>query len=317
MPKLPWEERCDFKSFSFGIEIEVEWPWRQRYGEYESDRPDRDEIYAEMEKRELSADWAITSDGSLSSGWEFVSPVLHYPQDCKQIESMCIMLKELGAQVKDSCGIHIHVGFPEDANALRRLVQSTATLEDMIYTFSRGDQEEHRGWETFCFPMVRIDRMTYNCSLKELCQPCYSIEELSVKWYGSQKEAEDAKEYKYHSTRYLGLNLHSWWHRGTAEFRYFNSTLNPMIIRSWIVFCLKLCARSVGSQKPLKKIHNPGNYYYACGQNPKVDAWGSLKYVLMQLLGFSEEQVDYFGSYMGKRLCNQMEPWSKLKGMRF
>lgn len=44
------------------------------------------------------------------------------------------------------------------------------------------------------------------------------------------------KQGKYHESRYNGLNLHSYWHRGTVEFRHHHGTTDPEKITNWGIF---------------------------------------------------------------------------------
>ena len=45
---------------------------------------------------------------------------------------------------------------------------------------------------------------------------------------------------KYNEKRYKGLNLHSIWYRGTAEFRYFPAVKSITQLYAYIYFCAKV-----------------------------------------------------------------------------
>ena len=51
----------------------------------------------------------------------------------------------------------------------------------------------------------------------------------------------------YNSTRYHALNLHSFFQKGTVEFRLFNSTLHAGKIKAYVQFCLALSAWAIES----------------------------------------------------------------------
>ena len=51
----------------------------------------------------------------------------------------------------------------------------------------------------------------------------------------------------YNPTRYHALNLHSFFQKGTVEFRLFNSTLHAGKIKAYVQFCLALSAWSIES----------------------------------------------------------------------
>ena len=52
----------------------------------------------------------------------------------------------------------------------------------------------------------------------------------------------------YNPTRYHGVNLHSYFSKGTVEFRLFNSTLHAGKIKAYIQFCLAISAWAITSQ---------------------------------------------------------------------
>ena len=55
----------------------------------------------------------------------------------------------------------------------------------------------------------------------------------------------------YNSTRYHGVNLHSFFTKGTVEFRLFNSTLHAGKIKAYIQFCLAVSAWAITSQEKI------------------------------------------------------------------
>ena len=55
----------------------------------------------------------------------------------------------------------------------------------------------------------------------------------------------------YNDTRYHGVNLHSYFSKGTVEFRLFNSTLHAGKIKAYIQFCLAVSAWAITSQEKI------------------------------------------------------------------
>ena len=51
----------------------------------------------------------------------------------------------------------------------------------------------------------------------------------------------------YNKTRYHGINLHSYFSKGTIEFRLFNSTLHAGKVKAYIQFCLAISAWAISS----------------------------------------------------------------------
>ena len=55
----------------------------------------------------------------------------------------------------------------------------------------------------------------------------------------------------YNETRYHGVNLHSFFTKGTVEFRLFNSTLHAGKLKAYIQFCLAVSAWAITSQEKI------------------------------------------------------------------
>ena len=68
---------------------------------------------------------------------------------------------------------------------------------------------------------------------------------LRSKWYSSHgSDWTYARNRKYDSTRYHGVNLHSFFYRGTVEFRWFEATLHAGKVKAYVTFVLALAARA-------------------------------------------------------------------------
>ena len=300
MPMLGWEKKFDFKDLTFGVEIETAWP--EIAHSHGFALPCRSAVEERLQAANLN--WSVVGDASIS-GWELVSPILHYPDGIREIEVVCEILRSMDFTVDEHCGVHIHVGFPNDVQALRRLLRNVGAMEDMIYTVARGRDEEHRG-NRYC---RSISKLSSPCSFQDLVKPVPSMRALAIKWYGDEACYEDGSSSKYHSSRYHGLNLHSYWFRGTVEFRYFNGTLDPGIIRAWVVLCLKLVARSIGCNG---SMNTPTRWDPRSTPSTKWSNWDIFRECLVYTLGFSKMQVGYF-SYIQKRLATYRMAWSDLK----
>lgn len=76
------------------------------------------------------------------------------------------------------------------------------------------------------------------------------VEEI---WYSSANDGYcgGISHQHYNSTRYHGINLHSYFSKGTIEFRLFNSTLHAGKIKAYIQFCLAVSAWSITSQEKI------------------------------------------------------------------
>jgi hypothetical protein len=69
-----------------------------------------------------------------------------------------------------------------------------------------------------------------------------SLDAVARAYYGASNGSNIAWRQQSHgdSSRYCGLNLHSWFYRKTIEFRVFNSSLNPERIQGYIGMCMAI-----------------------------------------------------------------------------
>ena len=171
---------------------------------------------------------------------EFVTPPLKY-DDIELLQNIIRKLRENGAKSHSSCGIHIHVdGANHDAKSLRRLVNFMTSRQDLIYeALEIKDRASH--W---------CKKLNSNI-LKEM-KSCSQLTKSEAEriWYSP---ANDNYRYgisheHYNDTRYHGVNLHSYFSKGTVEFRLFNSTLHAGKIKAYIQFCLAVSAWAITSQ---------------------------------------------------------------------
>ena len=168
---------------------------------------------------------------------EFVTPPLKY-DDIELLQNIIRKLRENGAKSHRSCGIHIHVdGANHDAKSLRRLVNFITSRQDLIYeALEIGDRES-----SWC------QKLNTNL-LKEMKKDTNLSKEQA--WYSRANDgySDGINHEHYNRTRYHGVNLHSYFSKGTVEFRLFNSTLHAGKIKAYIQFCLAVSAWAITSQ---------------------------------------------------------------------
>lgn len=187
--------------------------------------------------------WMLVRDSSIlveddtnpfdSQQVELVTPVLEY-EDLDLLRTVVNALRQAGAVVNESCGIHVHVDASHHtAKSLRNLVILFWTKQDLIY---RALQVNNRRLN-FCRPLGR-DLFERFVRVRGA-----DMERLADAWY-----IEDYDRHaRYHETRYHGLNLHSVWYRGTIEFRFFNGTLDADKITAYVQFCLAMSAKAIAA----------------------------------------------------------------------
>ena len=199
--------------------------------------------------------WKVVTDSSLSADRmhqaEIVSPILK-AEDIPELQRIIRAVRQAGAKVDKSCGIHIHIGADRfDARAVANLVKMVHKQEELIYAALKVNPDRKNAYAkpvdaTF---LHRIESHRPN-----------RMEDLNVAWYGRR----NLRPTHYDSSRYHGLNLHNIWYRGTVEFRLFNGTLHAGKIKAYIQLCLLMATKAIQSRsaRSEKRRLNPATAKY-------------------------------------------------------
>ena len=187
------------------------------------------------------------------------------------VRGMLSLSKELFLSecvLNETCAMHVHVG-AEDLSCfeIRRLLEVYRRCEDEIYShliaphrwkkpeaihYCQRMNQPHRGVCARCerydsqYPgqrvapegveivLARMWKATTTKDLK-LCllRMLYGIENPSI----DPLDLEHRKSGKYEFARYFGLNLHSWMHRMTVEWRMKEATADPVEMVCWPLWC--------------------------------------------------------------------------------
>jgi predicted RNA-binding Zn-ribbon protein involved in translation (DUF1610 family) len=89
--------------------------------------------------------WKIVPDGSISGGFELVSPPLSGDAGFREVELACEALEAAGARINRSCGLHVHHDANDlDAPALGRLFRgwflNQGNVDWLVAASRRGSQ---------------------------------------------------------------------------------------------------------------------------------------------------------------------------------
>lgn len=174
---------------------------------------------------------------------ELVTPPLNY-NDIELVQNIIRNLRENGAKAHESCGIHIHVdGANHTPQSLRRLINFMTARQDLIYEALQIGNREYNWCQKLNSALLA--EMKKNKSLTK--------EKAEQIWYSSANDGYlgGVNHEHYNRTRYHGINLHSYFSKGTIEFRLFNSTLHAGKIKAYIQFCLAISAWSITSQEKI------------------------------------------------------------------
>lgn len=171
---------------------------------------------------------------------EMVTPILEY-KDIETLQTILRALRAAGAVVNHSCGIHIHVdGANHDAESLKRLIAFMTARQDLINeALANEDRADH-----WC---KKLDRDLIETIRGEKVLNTSKLEKI---WYSRANDGYRGgiDHSHYNDTRYHGLNLHSFFSKGTVEFRLFNSTLHAGKVKAYIQFALAVSAWAITSE---------------------------------------------------------------------
>ena len=195
--------------------------------------------------------WKCVWDGSINGiHAEIVSPILKY-EDIPTLQQIARAVKRCGADVDEQCGIHVHTDAAAFGvtgtcsrtrggghTALARLVKIVNKQQDLIAAALGIDSNRLRRYAQPVRP--ELLRMIESRRIR-------SLDDLNRAWYAYQgmNRAVTRSPQHYDGTRYAGCNLHNIWYRGTAEFRWFDSTLHAGKIKAYVQFCLALSAHAI------------------------------------------------------------------------
>lgn len=220
---------------TFGIEIECFVP----VSVIEAHRIQIGGYHSGVQMPGFAAGWKASRDGSLVTNdyrftaVEIVSPVLKGEDGLRQVLQAFDTLRAWGAKVNATCGFHVHVGWPTEANLMKLgdLVFLTANLEGAFYA-ATGTRTRQNG--TYCRP----------------------IKSKSPSRVAAAKSWQEMNGAANDYVRYHGLNLTNITssragHGGkpTVEFRYFAGTTNVVKAVSYIRMALATVEKALDMKR--------------------------------------------------------------------
>ena len=251
------------KNQLFGVEVEMTGITREKAARIIADvlgttpsRPESSCYHARTIVDQAARKWKVMRDSSITAirndetmepideyRVEFVTPPLQY-SDIELLQNIIRKLRENGAKSHSSCGIHIHVdGANHTATSLRKLVNFITSRQDLIYEALQIGNREH----SWCHKLKKtlLDAMKKDKNLTK--------EKAEEIWYSRANDGYcgGIDHQHYNATRYHGVNLHSFFTKGTVEFRLFNSTLHAGKLKAYIQFCLAVSAWAITSQEKI------------------------------------------------------------------
>jgi len=218
--------------------------------------------------------WKIVSDGSVTNGWELVSPILTGLNGKEQLRSAMRVVKSMGAVTHRSCGIHVHHGVRDFtakqlANIANIYANNEGVIDQLVAPSRRGSANMYcksmllysnhvnpaplaevpfYDWATQ-IPRTDLPMVPYqSCNRGDRCQ----CDDCGKKSRLVAKLAPGGRYYK--------VNFHSYRRQGTVEFRQHQSSLNAIKIWDWVVFTQMIVSIAKNKRGKAKtRIINDGN----------------------------------------------------------
>lgn len=214
---------------TFGVEVEF------------TRSTSRERVAAEMELRNINnvsighyghsapeGFWKLETDGSC--GYELISPPLSGYEGLEELKKALESLQDAGADVDNSCGVHVH----HDASdfhvsqfklVIAAYIKFEEAIDKLVPKSRRGDNN------TYCESMNKWYYTDYKQAMKKV-KKANQISDLSTMF----------------SNRYRKVNMQAYRKHGTIEFRQHSGTLKFEKIKNWILLTQGLINRAFRSE---------------------------------------------------------------------
>jgi hypothetical protein len=195
--------------------------------------------------------WKIVPDGSISQGFELVSPPLSGGEGLAEVILAARVLVQIGCYVDTSCGLHVHV----DANDL-----SGASVVNAVRRMVRYESEIDT--------MVPAHRRSNSFALSNRQQLGVMEQHLS-----SDPDASARTICGVVSGRYRKLNTAAYIRHGTLEFRQHSGSIDGTKIANWIMFCVQFVQDSIVTVRTVSQTVQAAPVHRECA--PPWRPWAS------------------------------------------
>lgn len=229
---------------TFGLEIELEYT--------------KENIIKEIMKEiNISKDWIVKDDNSLTSGVEITSPIL-----TDEVKNWCDLQKICNtinkhAKIGPHCGGHIHIGsqiINSSPEVLIKFIKLWSAYENIIYRFLYGEYLTAR--PNIIKYAKPISKFVWN-NYENICQMQNSAFSIMIKEiYFQRNEA----------INFNNFNLVTDKPKNTIEFRNPNGSLNPIIWQNNVNLLVKmfLYANKLSyNDNLISKRQESSEYYYS------------------------------------------------------
>ena len=167
-------------------------------------------------------EWKIVADGSVTNGWELVSPPM---TDFKSLKLVCEALEEAGVTVDKQCGLHVHHDINDlEVGHIKNVYELYHKYELRVIHELLPMSRRHNG---YCKPLTTVIEDVRNC---QTITDLENHPNIGGGTYGGH----------YNSCRYKSLNFRAYRVYGTLEFRAHSGSVEFDKIRNWVLFTHKM-----------------------------------------------------------------------------
>jgi hypothetical protein len=217
---------------------------------------------------------AIVEDSSIGSdeGFEICTAPANGDLFLDQIKEICTALEVGGAEVRATCGYHVHVSAKDmDYWDLRKLILLYSKIESTLFRMIPAS----RRTSDYCLPCAQdyLHGLLKDKDAKNrIISNTYRIESVDGK--DRRDHLLHARRCKYMSVRYNALNLHSWFFRGTVECRLAAGTVKYTKVVNWaMLWAAILDFAYANSEAKIKELPQDSKECLLAVCPPDLRAW--------------------------------------------
>jgi hypothetical protein len=162
--------------------------------------------------------WKIKPDGSVTNGFEVVSPVLQGEEGIALTRKVLTTLEQAGATVDRQCGIHVHYGVNDwDLSQWKNIFKQYVKFEDALDSI---------------LPASR--RLSSNRFIRGFTSTSTVHQNFKMDNIDDARSLRDLFNTAQSGSRYYKLNAASFWSHGTIEFRHHSGSVDADKVEAWL-----------------------------------------------------------------------------------
>lgn len=194
-----------------------------------------------LDKAEDKWKYNSVHDGSLPyCGFEITTAPANGDSFIQQITEITNGLKEHSPIITKNCGLHVHIDARDyNFHDIAKLIKVYAAIEPILFSMVPASRRKSK----FCLPCGK----TYKNALENNSSNYWTTKTQVVLNTYNNYDSNTHRKSKYNNARYNALNLHSWFYRGTIEFRLMEGTINPQYIINWGILWAKILDYVLGA----------------------------------------------------------------------